>query len=531
MPMTKVYLGTIIDTPKLGELRVIEHAAVFVNKKGVITRIMDISDKSFSEGRTAVMRETLSSEEAGIEIVDQDWMEDDEGNVVRKFWFPGFVDTHTHPSQHPNAGIFGKSTLLDWLNTYTFPLESSLSSPAKSRAVYTSFLTTSLRSGTTTASYYATSSTISTNTLATLCHARGQRAFIGRTNMDTDLQPPYYRDASASSALAATAATIAHIKSLDPTYDLIKPIITPRFAPSCSEELLAGLGSLAEKEDLPIQTHISENLDEVALVQRLFPGKGAGTYAGVYDHYGLLGPKTVLAHAVHLSPRSANSCAKEARRSPTVPGLCPVRALLDDGIEVGLGTDVSGGFSGSMLSAAREAGIVSRVLAGVEARGASIEGEAVGEGKAKQREKSDRVKLSPEECLYLATRGGATCLGLGDKVGAFEVGMEWDAQLIGLNEMRWEEQQAATTMSGVEPSNETDEERMKRLAKEIREEVEGGGGDGDGGREVVDGSEGLVELWGKETWSERIAKWVFCGDDRNTRRVYVRGDMVHSLDG
>ena len=116
----------------------------------------------------------------------------------------------------------------------------------------------------------------------------------------------------------------------------------------------------------------------------------------------------------------------------------------------------------------------------------------------------DRKKLSVEECLYLATRGGASCLGLEQKIGAFEVGMEWDAQLI----------QLATVPplpSSPPPTKSED----------------GGGGEGRESVEDEMGDEGLVELWGKETWSERVAKWLFCGDDRNTRKVFVRGRLVY----
>ncbi len=122
----------------------------------------------------------------------------------------------------------------------------------------------------------------------------------------------------------------------------------------------------------------------------------------------------------------------------------------------------------------------------------------------------DRKKLSVEECLYLATRGGASCLGLSQKIGAFEVGMEWDAQLIKL----------ATIPSHPAPPPSTQSEDVV---------VDGGGGGGEGIEDEmgVGGDDGLVELWGGETWSEKVAKWLFCGDDRNTRKVFVRGRLVH----
>jgi guanine deaminase len=376
------------------------------------------------------------------------------------------VDTHIHASQYPNAGIFGKTTLLDWLNTYTFPMESSLSVESKAKTVYTRCIQRTLSNGTTTASYYATISVPSTNLLADLCLEYGQRAFIGRCCMDT-LSPDFYRDESPATALADTRATISHIASIDPSHSLVTPIITPRFAPSCSSELMHGLGALQKETNLPVQTHIAENPKEVALVKSLFPEHES--YTHVYDNHGLLGPKTILAHAVHLSEvevdlikeREGKISHCPASNSAITSGTAKVRRLLNKGIEVGLGTDMSGGYSPSILEAVRQASLVSRHVA--------MGGE-------------EEAKLSIEEVLYLGTKGGAKVVGLGDKIGGFGVGMEWDAQLIGLGSV-----------------------------------------DGDFGF----GDEGPVDIFGWETWEERVAKWVFNGDDRNTQAVWVKGRLVH----
>lgn len=320
--------------------------------------------------------------------------------------------------------------------------------------------------------------------------------------MDNDLNPDYLRDSSPEQAVADTKATIAHIDSIDPTHTLITPIITPRFVPSCSSPLLAGLGALAKESNLPIQTHLSENTSEIALVRTLFPTHTS--YSHVYDTHGLLTPKTVLAHCVHLSPDERSLLKKRGGKVSHCPvsntslssGLCPVRQLWDDGIDVGLGTDVSGGYSASILVAAREAAMVSRTLAGLTPTAEEEDDDVIAndkhepvlpgdEGGMKHSTiAKDRKKLSVEECLYLATVGGAKCLGLEGKVGGFEVGMVWDAQLVVLGD--------------------ADDD------------------DGDGG-----GDEGPVVLWGEETWGERVAKWLFCGDERNTKMVFVGGRLVH----
>lgn len=297
------------------------------------------------------------------------------------------------------------------------------------------------------------------------------------------MSPDHYRDESPAQAIADTKACAGYIDELDPAHALVTPIITPRFAPSCSRELLAALGTYMAESGLPCQTHISENKAEIAFVAELFPEHDS--YAGVYDAYGLLRPNTVLAHAVHLSDaeialvkrRGAKVSHCPVSNAALTSGAARVRRLLDEGIVVGLGTDVSGGYSPSVLEAARHATITSRFVA-------LTEGEA--------------AKLSVEEVLYLATKGGAEVLGLEKKVGAFEAGMEWDTILVGLTD----------------------------VPEEVGEEV-GLGLAGEGVREVVGGGMGPVDVFGWEDWSEKIAKWVYCGDDRNVLRVWVRGKVVH----
>lgn len=390
------------------------------------------------------------------------------------------TDTHIHASQYPNSGIFGTSTLLEWLNRYTFPLEASLSNHSKARTVYARCVSRTLSHGTTTAAYYATRDVTSTNILASICFSAGQRAFVGRCCMDC-LSPDNYRDESPAQAIADTKACTAYINELDPTHALVTPIITPRFAPSCSRELLAGLGKYMEESGLPCQTHISENKAEIAFVAELFPEYDS--YAGVYHAYGLLQPKTVLAHAVYLSDAEialVKSTGAKVSHCPVsntalTSGAARVRRLLDEGIVVGLGTDVSGGYSPSILEAARQATMTSRFVALTD---------------------GDNAKLSVEEALYLATRGGAEVLGLETKVGAFELGMEWDAILVGLTDVP------------------ADEEKEPGL---VGERV----------REVVGGGMGPVDVFGWENWSEKIAKWMYCGDDRNVLIVWVKGKIVH----
>ena len=347
--------------------------------------------------------------------------------------------------------------------------------------------------------------------------------------MDTDLQPDYYRDKSPEQALKDTNETIDFIKGLDPEYDIVSPIITPRFAPSCSPKLLSLLGQLAQEHNLPIQTHISENRNEIALVQKLFPDHSS--YAVVYDAHKLLTQRTVLAHGVHLTAaeralireRGSSVSHCPVSNSSLSSGICWVRRLLDEGVTVGLGTDVSGGFSPSVLTAAREAAVVSRILAGQvgwsqyaeeeERADKMVDSSRVVATQHEQRneiekgreesmaeEKRERIKLSPEEVVYLATLGGAKCIGLESRIGTFEVGKQFDAQLIEVEEVNLEDDDAVEGGAGVTTAD-----------------------DGSSTRDDL----GTVRFWGKESWEDRVAKWIFCGDDRNTRRVYVKGRLVH----
>lgn len=305
-----------------------------------------------------------------------------------------------------------------------------------------------------------------------------------------DISPSYYIDQSAEQGLNATKATIDYIHTIDPNGTLINPIITPRFAPSCSNASLDGLGKLAASYTPPlhIQTHIAETLDEIALVHQLFPE--SSSYTDVYDKAHLLTQRTILAHGVHLSKdertlirdRGSKISHCPSSNSALGSGLAPVRILLDEGLTVGLGTDVSGGYSPSILEAARQACLVSRLLQ-YSSEYQTMTGNTPSNGSE---------KLSVEESLYLATRGGAAVVDMADDIGGFDKGMIWDAQLIEL---------------GSVPNN-----TVSLVTRGT----------------TVSGAVGNVDLFGDETWQERIQKWMWSGDDRNVKNVWVQGKLVHT---
>lgn len=455
--VTTLYKGTFVHTPVLGSLEVIEHGFVGVDSEGTIV-LLD-REKSLQQ---VVEENGLSASE--VEVVDFDG-----GN---RFFFPGFIDTHIHASQYPNNGIFGNSTLLDWLTTYTFPLEASLSDLEKAKMVYEKVIERTLGNGTTCASYYATIDADATNLLADLTKMYGQRSFIGKVCMNQN-SPEYYKETLKQSQ-CSTMQVIDHIAKIDPTHKLVSPIITPRFAPSCTSELLHWLGKLKKKHGYHSQTHLSENKNEIKWVHELFPD--CATYTDVYNDHDLLDDKTILAHAIHLSDYEMKLIKAKGSgishcpisNSAITSGECRVRWLLDNEIPVGLGTDVSGGFSPSILHVARQALLVSRHLA--------------------MSTKLDSDKLSVEDCLYLGTLGGAQLVGLKDKIGSFALGKQFDVQLIDLDC----------------PGSQVD---------------------------VFDWQ--VPQVFQVETyklkWHNVVAKWVFNGDDRNTTKVWVNGSLVKEI--
>ena len=412
------------------------------------------------------------------------------------------TDTHIHAPQYPNCGLFGSSSLLDWLDTYTFPLEKSFGvtktgtlSP-NTILIYDQVVARTLSHGTTCAAYFATIHVPATNYLSSACHQRGQRAFIGRVCMDREKTCPNdYRDSSSEECVAATKATISYMHKIDPDGDIVNPIITPRFAPSSTSQALVDLGVLAASHDPPfrIQTHISENQNELDLVKELYPS--AENYTDVYDKANLLTPRTILAHGVYLSPseravirtRQSKVSHCPASNCALGSGLCPVRALLDSGITVGLGTDVSGGWHPSILEAVRQAYLVSRLLRHTktgEQNGCSPEGREI---------------IGVEEGLYLATRGGAAVVDMPDDIGGFDLGMFFDAQLIQLGSLH------------TSPPPSSSNQRISKCHSRT-------------------GPVSNVNIFDWESWPEKVQKWVWNGDDRNVKMVWVRGRLVHVRD-
>ncbi|KAJ0172179.1 hypothetical protein K1T71_012152 [Dendrolimus kikuchii] len=328
-----------------------------------------------------------------------------------QFLIPGFVDCHTHAPQFPNIGLGLDRPLLEWLKKYTFPLEKQYSDPKFASKVYDKVVKRLLTNGTTTACYFGTLHFEGTLELVKSAIKHKQRALIGKVSMNIKNDAEYYNDTQTE--LAEVEKFVC--KVLEYENDLVQPVITPRFAVSCNQELMDGLSDIAMKYNCRTQSHISENQDEIEFVLQINPT--CKSYTEVYDQSKILNNKCIMAHAVHLSDHEMALLANKGVSVAHCPasntrlrsGLCPVRRIINNNITVGLGTDVSGGDNASILDAIRRSMDVSMSL--------ELQG-------------TKDSSLNWKEAFYLATVGGAKALNLDEKIGTFNIGKDFDALLI-----------------------------------------------------------------------------------------------------
>ncbi len=324
-------------------------------------------------------------------------------------WLPGFVDTHLH---YPQTRILGSASgpLLEWLDGAVFPEEARFADAGYARAVAREFCRHALRQGTTAVSVFGSPHPEATAILFDEMARAGLRGQAGLTLMDRGAPPANLLAAGPAVEAAADLARRWHGRD----DDRLRFCVTPRFALSCSPELLAAAGQLAADLDLPVQTHLSENVDEIAATARAFPE--APDYLGVYEQAGLVRPGAVFAHCVHLDDGGWRRLAAAGAGVAHCPdsnfflgsGVMPLARGLRHGVAVGLGTDVGAGRSFSL-----------RRIAAAAYDASLLAGEAV----------------EPEAILWLATAGGAAVLGLGDRVGRIAAGLEADLVALPIPEL------------------------------------------------------------------------------------------------
>ncbi len=312
---------------------------------------------------------------------------------------PGFVDTHIHFPQTDAIASYGEQ-LLDWLERYVYPVEREFESAEHAAEAAEFFLSELLRNGTTTAMVMATVHRQCADALFAAAARRGMRVIAGKNMMDRNC-PAYLRDTAESSYADSRELIEAWHGRGRLAY-----AVTPRFAPSSSPRQLERAGELLrEFEDVYLQTHVAENAEEVAWVARLFPG--SRSYLDVYDRFGLLRERSVLAHCIHLDDADRARLAASGAAAAFCPtsnlflgsGLFDLERADAHGMRVGMGTDVGAGTSFGMLQTLAEAYKV-----------AQLQGQ----------------RLSPYRALYLATLGGARCLRLDGAIGNFLPGKEAD---------------------------------------------------------------------------------------------------------
>eukprot|EP00636_Phaeomonas_parva_P000135 CAMPEP_0118867778 /NCGR_PEP_ID=MMETSP1163-20130328/11251_1 /TAXON_ID=124430 /ORGANISM="Phaeomonas parva, Strain CCMP2877" /LENGTH=1045 /DNA_ID=CAMNT_0006802227 /DNA_START=145 /DNA_END=3281 /DNA_ORIENTATION=+ len=461
----RAYRGVVVNPSSLTETELIEDGAVVVGADGSIEAVIDCSADASAEVLAGV-----------DEVVDR----------RGEFIVPGFVDAHAHAPQYAFTGTGMDLPLLEWLEKYTFPCESRFSDLNYAERVYSKAVRRHLRGGTTTVSYFASLHLEATKLLVDVVRRAGQRAYVGKVSMDRNSPENYVettedglRDAeefvrwtleaktgkesgvlralerarSASISSGATSSESSDESSGDEVgagavhdASLVTPVITPRFVPTCTPEMLAGLGDIATRYCVPVQSHLGETLPEIAWVRSLHPE--CPTYTDVYDHYGLLPsaekpeerpPVAYMAHCCHCCGEEREILHNTGTGVVHCPnsnfglgsGVLHVKQMLAEGVKVGLGTDVAGGYSASMLDCMRQAIIASKtVTAAEEGNLDNLLRERLRDGA--ERSSTPAEPLTIPEVLYLATMGGAECLGLERSIGSFAPGKKFDALFINL---------------------------------------------------------------------------------------------------
>ncbi|WP_339268196.1 guanine deaminase [Paenibacillus sp. FSL R5-0470] len=402
----QIFLGTSFSSKSPKEIQILKDHLYCINTDGMIEKI-------------------VSPEEPDYQTLLATYQDQDNFHRLAEgqYFLPGFIDLHVHAPQWAQSGTALDIPLYDWLNTYTFPLESKFSDLDFAKKVYSDVVDTLLANGTTTALYFATVHKEASLLLAQICADKGQRGLVGKVVMDDPQgNPEYYRDTDTDTAIKDTEEFILAVKELaKSTKQGVYPVVTPRFIPSCTNEALQGLGDLAAKYDTHIQSHCSESDWAHGYVQERFQKNDA---FALHD-FGLLRDKSVMAHCNFLEEEDVELFAETGTAIAHCPisnayfanSVIPIAHFHSKGVEIGLGSDISGGFSPSLFDNIRQAVMSSRMLEdGVNPSLPAQERGLLG----------SRIKI--DEAFYLATAGGGKSLSL--PIGRILEGYTWDVQII-----------------------------------------------------------------------------------------------------
>lgn len=380
--MVQIYKGNILFTKIKDKFEIIENGFIIV-KNG---KILDLY-------------KNLPSEYQNFEVIDFS------NNLI----IPGMNDLHCHAPQFRNLGMAMDKELIPWLDNYTFPEEGKFKSIEYSDKVYKDFIKEVWRHGTTRIAVFATVHKESSIRLMDLFKQSGLGALVGKVNMNINCTDDLLEDTEKS--ISDTEYILENYYNAD---ELVNPIITPRFIPSCNSELLKSLGDLAIKYNVPTQSHLSENLGEIDWVKQLQPE--SEFYGDAYNRFNLFGQtKTLMAHCVYSCDKELELMKKNNVFAVHCPnsnlnlgsGIMPVRNFLDNDINIALGSDISGGHDLSIFKVMVNAIQCSKLLW------------------VNSNKQVDFLTLS--EAFYMATKGGGSFFG---KVGSFEKNYDFDALVL-----------------------------------------------------------------------------------------------------
>ena len=352
------------------------------------------------DGKSEEFYEEIPSRLKNIQI------EDYGDNII----IPGLIDLHIHAPQYAFRGMGMDMQLLDWLNTYAFKEEGKYRDLEYAKKQYSKFVSDVKNSATTRLSIFATLHKDATIMLMDMLEEAGIKAYVGKVNMDRN-SPEFLTE----DTLKSKEDTIEWLEDTKDRYKNIKPILTPRFIPSCTDNLMEEIKQINNIYNIPVQSHLSENKSEIEWVAELHPD--TKNYAEAYDKYNLFGKnnKTIMAHCVHCPDdeleliKQNNVVVAHCPQSNAnlTSGIAPIKNMLGMGINVGLGSDIAAGSSLSIFRAMSDAVQVSKLRE-------SLTGQ-----------KNQTLTLT--EVFYLGTKGGGKFFG---DVGSFEKGYEFDAVVL-----------------------------------------------------------------------------------------------------
>lgn len=376
--------GFLIDTPAPGRVRAVRDGAVLIGEGRIL-----------ATGPYAELREHADAQGAT-------WQYSSESVII-----PGLVDIHAHLPQYP-AVARRESGLLPWLERHVFPLEREFNATA-ARKLAPVFFEALARHGTTCATLYAAIYEESCDEAFRVAEASGLRITIGKVMMDDGTYGNLPKDKVLSTSLAQSERLCR--KWHGAADGLLGYAFSPRFAVTCSREMMTEAALLARKYDAYVQTHLSENHDEIACVRGRFPE--CSSYTDVYRSCELLGDRTILGHCIHLDEQEIAMLAESrsvVAHCPTsnfflASGIMPLDRLQAAGLRIGLGSDVAGGPELNMWQVMRST---------IEAQ------------QARSFYESDVRQPSPADVFYLATLGGATALGKDEDIGSLDIAKEAD---------------------------------------------------------------------------------------------------------